>query len=478
MKDINKFYKELLTDLGVVVDDDSDYSLLKPTKDGAFKRWRINVEEDGKTTKRAIFLPTQSNLDNPPPVNSIYFHPAGESTLMANSEILNSTILLVNAVITVAASVTLDKLLMAALSKETQVDLPTSVSKLVQKIGDISKTTYKEATNGGDGALLKKMAPRGKNALAVVKAHRHIEVNGETVKRAVELKVPVLDSDVIDEVISSNVGKESVTKAIELILGDTNLIRTSNSVTAPTFIALMDLFHTVMIKIKAIAEPLGAFKSLDLEYNGDWHSKLTKLHDWYRNDLYIQLTGNVGKTIDNDTKKQAEVSKPKRNVKRPKRHIVEDDVPAKVERPKRREIVEEPEYDDVEVDDYEDDYEDDAPSNKLPKVVISRGDHLRRPGPQRTRAPANRRPQPRRESRSRRPPPRRDERPRRPPPRRREPEYDDYYDDYYDDGYERDYREPRRRPPQGGRGRGRDDGRYRDDRYRSGPPGRTPPPGC
>lgn len=288
MKPILEFYRSVLEDLGCVVNDAGQ--VLYPAEEGKLVPLEITVRRNRKSTKMPLWLPMQELLDNDDG-KKVYFHPACESVFRGQSEVLNAVLQLANVRLYKTSVQVIESLLtLAADSKKANDASQALLEYALMQLPEVSSTTLDrwrkmivgDATTGASGKRpvcklqLSRLDPKGKREV-----------------RGCNFSVPLVENDYYGYKLSK-IANLAITKAMEITYGDVPVEVESRAAVAPYFTALMECFHRVMKHIMKLAKLLKPYMATPVEYDGSWAADLDELGDWYNNDLYVQLEGNIG----------------------------------------------------------------------------------------------------------------------------------------------------------------------------------------
>jgi len=312
MKPIVQFYKELLTDLGVTVDKDG--ALLIPAgEEGKFKRLTVNVKgSDNKRRNLPMYLPTDENIHRDEDGTRILFHPACESPLRGNSEVLNKIITMVNLKLYASSMGVVDQLIRVASDAKAQKSVPYQTIELITSIPAPTKGVI------GHWERLAKTIDGRRRTTYSLKLLRNTEIAGVRYTRVARIHSPLLESDDLYGVKMSKVAMDVIKRAFDAVAGTDPIEKGSMSPTAPGFTAVMEAYNEFMVRVSKASKALGKADKSGFKYSGRWARKLNKLHDWYMNDFYVQYPGNIGTgKLGNEAEEQQ--SKPEPDIT-----IVED----------------------------------------------------------------------------------------------------------------------------------------------------------
>lgn len=286
MKPIVKFYQQFLSDLGLTCKEDGEIVVVDGDNTVPI---RVKIKRDNGYEQLPLYLPIDSQLEHDDG-KKVFFHPACESSYRGQSEILNALIKLVNAKVNSSAALTIDSLLELAVNKDSHSKLSQPVMELIKQLPEVSPVTVK----GWRKLFTRTSDFNGPTPMITISVGRDKLVHGVKCSRIATLKVPLMESDNLYGVNLSKIAESTIRKTFDILMGDEDIINGSNSPTAPYFIALAKTFNQAMMNITAISKKLGSRMKSEIEYDGRWVNSLDKLHDWYRNNFYIQLIGNIG----------------------------------------------------------------------------------------------------------------------------------------------------------------------------------------
>ena len=316
MKPILKFYKSFLQDLGLIVEKDGAV-LIKPSVDDEAVPVTVRIKFGDKYTKLPLYLPTQELLTSDTG-DKAFFHPAGESCARGQSEIFNAILKLATVQMHRGLMITIDSLLelAAAKDKHGKSDVTVACLELITELGDVSPATvksWKKLVNKTTGFS-------GSKPTLTMFVGRNKTINGNTYARTAGVKVPLLSRDDLYGEKMSKTAEGIIRRSFELVIGEEPSVNGSNSPTAPYFMSLAKTYHQVMTTIATTARILGPHMKAPVEFDGRWIKSLDKVHDWYRNDFYCQLDGNVG--LGKNTEENAPPRESAGSVSRPpQQHI-------------------------------------------------------------------------------------------------------------------------------------------------------------
>jgi hypothetical protein len=309
VKPIVKFYKQFLQDLGLTIGDDDEVMLVVKGHDPI--HIKVNVKR-GKVFKQLpLYLPTDRhlNVDNG---DKVYFHPAGESCSRGQSEVFNATLKIATERMFAAVTCTVDSLLKLCADREAHSNSNVTVEavELLRDVGDVSKPTVEQWKS-----LFKKTTGyTGERPIMSVVVGRNKTIDKVSYSRICGVRLPILDSADMYDIKLTKTAQMAIRKSFDLVLGSEPCVNGSNSPTAPYFMALAKTYHQVMTSVMSVVRIIEPYMHGEVKFDGRWLKSLDKLHDWYRNDFYIQLEGNLGlgKTVEEEDKPASNTQAPQR----------------------------------------------------------------------------------------------------------------------------------------------------------------------
>lgn len=288
MKQIVKFYKHFLQDLGLEVL--SDDSIVVPQPEGDPIPVEIKVKIDGTPKVLPLYLPTDRQLDCEDRNVRLLFHPACESTSRGQSEVLNAVLKMASVKMHAALSATADSLICLAANTDCHGKLSQEAFELVSKVGPVSEPTV----TAWHKLYTKLTGWSGSKPLLTIHINRSKSIKGTPFLRTCGVKVPLINSPDMYGVKMSFTAESAIKKTLTTVMGEEPIAHGSNSPTAPYFVAIAKTFHDFMTTVTYTSSAIGPHLRKPVDFDGKWLGGLDKLHDWYMNDMYIQLDGNIG----------------------------------------------------------------------------------------------------------------------------------------------------------------------------------------
>lgn len=301
-KPIAKFYTQVMTAIGLVVDENGFASL---KQEGTSIPFTI----EGKQLR----VPTDEFLADPDWDNFIAFHPLGENLIRKKSIVHERTVKMAQHHLNGALTELI--LTMAKLAAETEQhpNVTTEQKGFLRLMEDADERTYK----GIKDVLLKQMDGEEK-ALINLFVRRNGIWKGEEVARLCSVSFPVMDEEysgnkaIYGKNLARVSDKEAFYKLLRHILpgideADLHYNYGSNSPVAPNFHALMMAYSRVAKDINA---QLKIFESYNPALKAwiiptNWTKEMAMLND-YRLDIPSSLPGNEGEADEGTLKEEKE----------------------------------------------------------------------------------------------------------------------------------------------------------------------------
>lgn len=301
-KPIAKFYSQVLTAIGLSVDENG-FATLK--QEGT----NIPFTIEGKQLR----VPTEEFLADPDWDNFIAFHPLGENLIRKKSLVHDRTVKMAQHHLNSALTELILTMTKLAAETEQHAGATTEQKGFLRVMEDADERTYK----GIKDVLLKNMDGEEK-ALVNLFVRRNGTWKGEEVARLCSVSFPVMDEEYTGNkaIYAKNLArvsdKEAFFKLIRHILpgldeADLHYNYGSNSPVAPNFHALMMAYSRVAKDINA---QLKIFESYNPQLKQwiiptNWVKEMSMLND-YRLDIPGSLPGNEGEADEGTLKEEKE----------------------------------------------------------------------------------------------------------------------------------------------------------------------------
>ncbi|AGX01734.1 hypothetical protein CF95_gp012 [Erwinia phage PhiEaH1] len=299
-KPISKFYGQVLTAIGLSVDDTGFVTL---------KQEGVNIPFtiEGKQLR----VPTEEFLADPDWDNFWAFHPLGENLIRKKSLIHERTVKMAQHHLNGALTELILTMSKLAAETEQHSQVTTEQKGFLRLMEDADERTYK----GIKDVLLKNMDGEEK-ALINLFVRRNGTWKGEEVARLCSVSFPVMDEEytggkaIYGKNLARVSDKEAFFKLIRHILpgideADLHYNYGSNSPVAPNFHALMMAYSRVAKDINA---QLKIFESYNPALKAwiiptNWTKEMSMLND-YRLDIPSSLPGNEGEADEGTLKEE------------------------------------------------------------------------------------------------------------------------------------------------------------------------------
>ena len=290
-KPILDFYQQFLADIGVSVGEDAQLFIDAP--DDEKIPFTIIAKRKGQKKKLAVYIPTRKHMLEPEEGKRLYWHPACESSQRGQSVIHNKTMSIAGLRIYRALVLAVDTLLSVAGTPELHKKLNHTAMEYISQLPTVSEATVKSWRK-----LLKNTdSTNGNRAVIKIRSDRDIEIGGLQFNRVCKVYSPLIASHDLFGVNMSKSAEVCIRKAFDIVLGEDDfkeIVIGSNNPTAPYFQSFAKTYHHVMSNIRDINVAFSDYTIDKVPYSGKWERSLVKLHDWYKDDFFVQLDLNVG----------------------------------------------------------------------------------------------------------------------------------------------------------------------------------------
>lgn len=279
MNELTTLYSDILKSVGAEIDVDN---LIKYRGDN------ITIKM-GKRDKKLI-LPTSEALKSGGWTELIGFHPACESIVAGQSEVLNTLVALAAFKIHETTQCLVADIINLSLNKEAHGKLTLSQSEMLKKFESIDKASEKaflEISKRNTGIS-------GKHPLLSIKLDRGGEINDIKYNRTCTLIKHVLNhkDSFCGYVPTTDKSKRVVRSVYEYVLPTDNRFG-SNSASCPYLLSFLECYYHVSTHLNGIRKILGKY-SVVPSIALNWYETINNISKLAKRYLPQSLEGNTG----------------------------------------------------------------------------------------------------------------------------------------------------------------------------------------
>lgn len=300
MSELINFYGSLLKAIDCTVNDDG--TILGPVTGNPITVKLNKIE-------KKLVLPTAEVLKNGDWDSVVAFHPAAESIIHGQSEVLNAYLTFASLKLHDSVQMAVASIISLGLNKDAKNKLTNKQMDLLGQFECIDTSVEKALLD----IAKKNTGISGKYPLLSLRLDRAGEIDGEIYSRTCTLRAPILNStESFCGVTPTNATARKVIHALYTYVFPEKLVYGSNSKNTPYLCALLECYYHTAVHLNNIRLILGKYTTMKPIHIA-WYDDLKSVSKMAKRDLPQTLPGNKGVRLKDDNALEEDESTPTPN---------------------------------------------------------------------------------------------------------------------------------------------------------------------